>query len=110
MKLPNGGRAVVDVAKLRDYCLNRLHPRGRHKARVFQAALGLTHADAEILREALLAAAHGTDVEPAQRDEHGQRFILDFVMTARVREATVRSCWIVRAGEDFPRLTSCWVL
>ncbi len=42
MKLPNSDRAVVDIAKLRDYCLNPAHPRGRHKARVFAAALGLT--------------------------------------------------------------------
>jgi hypothetical protein len=33
MKLPNPKRAVVDIAKLRDYILNPEHPRGRHKAR-----------------------------------------------------------------------------
>ncbi len=42
MKLPNGERAVVDIIKLQDYCLNPAHPRGQHKARVFAAALGLT--------------------------------------------------------------------
>ncbi len=31
MKLPNAERAVVDLAKLRHYCLNPTHPRGRHK-------------------------------------------------------------------------------
>lgn len=35
MKLPNADRAVVGLAKLRDYCLSPTHPRGRHKARVF---------------------------------------------------------------------------
>ena len=35
MKLPNVARASVDIAKLRDYCLNSSHPEGRHKARVF---------------------------------------------------------------------------
>ena len=52
MKLPNGDRAIVDIAKLRDYCLNAGHPRGRHKARVFVAALGLTVADADGLADA----------------------------------------------------------
>ena len=33
MKLPNGDRAVVELAKLTDYCLDPGHPRGRHKAR-----------------------------------------------------------------------------
>ena len=41
MRLPNPSRAFVDASKLRDYCLNAQHPRGRHKARVFASALGL---------------------------------------------------------------------
>lgn len=40
MKLPNADRAIVDVAKLRDYCLNPNHEEGKHKARVFAASLG----------------------------------------------------------------------
>jgi hypothetical protein len=40
MNLPGGGDAIVDIAKLRDYCLDSRHPRGRHKARVFAATLG----------------------------------------------------------------------
>ena len=35
MKLPNADRAVIDAAKLRGYCLNADHPRGKQKARVF---------------------------------------------------------------------------
>ena len=42
MKLLNGDRAIVELVKLRDYSLSETHPRGRHKARVFRAALGLT--------------------------------------------------------------------
>ncbi|MGH7818267.1 MAG: DUF6883 domain-containing protein [Candidatus Binatia bacterium] len=41
MRIPNADRAVVDPRKLRDYCLSPIHPRGRHKARVFAAAVGL---------------------------------------------------------------------
>ena len=40
MRLPNGDRAVVDVRKVRDYCLSAEHPRGQHKARVFKRAWG----------------------------------------------------------------------
>jgi hypothetical protein len=29
MKLPNGDAAIVDIAKLRDYCLSPDHPRGK---------------------------------------------------------------------------------
>jgi hypothetical protein len=54
MKLPGGEQAVVDIAKLRDYCLSERHARGRHKARVFASRLGLARQDADILAEALL--------------------------------------------------------
>lgn len=110
MKLPNAERAFVDVGKLRDYCLNPNHLRGRHKARVFLAALGLTAIRADDLRTALLAAAQSSDATPGERDEFGERYVLDFSMTGPAGQAQVRSAWIVRAGEAFPRLASCYVL
>jgi hypothetical protein len=51
------GGIVVDLAKVRDYCLSESHPCGRHKARVFRSRLGLTAGNAEWLRQALLNAA-----------------------------------------------------
>jgi hypothetical protein len=110
MKLPNGDRAVVDIAKLRDYCLSPDHPRGRHKARVFAAVLGRTADDAATLRDALLAAAGSAEAAVTDQDQYGQRYVVDFTMTGASGSATVRSSWIVRSGEDFPRLTSCYVL
>jgi hypothetical protein len=35
MLLPNGKLAIVDIRKLRDYCVNPGNPRGSAKARVF---------------------------------------------------------------------------
>jgi hypothetical protein len=60
---------VVDLKKLREYCLSASHPRGRHKARVFQSRLGVTQADAELPRQALLGAAqlHHRDLRPTDR-------------------------------------------
>lgn len=111
MRLPNGDRAVVDIAKLHGYCLSKSHPYGRHKARVFEAALGLTSLDAEDLRGYLLQAARLFDhAEPGEQDTYGSRFVLDFRMTWKGRSATVRSVWIILTAEDFPRLTSCYVL
>ena len=101
MRMPNSERAVVDIRKLRDYCLSPEHPRGRHKARVFAARLGLTADKAGEPRGALLAAA-GTDAAvSAQRDTYGQRYLLDFVMETSAGWARVRSSWMVRTGEDF---------
>jgi hypothetical protein len=67
MRLPNPEIAVVDVRKLRDYCLNPAHPRGKHKAQVFSAALGLDADDAEELRETLLSAARSEEAVTVRR-------------------------------------------
>jgi hypothetical protein len=40
MKLPNAERAFVDIEKLRGYCLNPYHIRGKNKARIFSSILG----------------------------------------------------------------------
>jgi hypothetical protein len=56
MQLPNGDRADLGD-KLEDYCLNPAHRQGQHKARVFESVLGITMANAEGLRAALLDAA-----------------------------------------------------
>lgn len=109
-KLPNPQSAVVDVRKIRDYCLSPHHPRGRHKARVFASTLGLIAEDAGRLRDALLSAALSEEAIPTESDQYGERYVLDFEMRTDTGTATVRSGWIVRRGEGFPRLTRCWVL
>jgi hypothetical protein len=109
MKLPNGERAIVDVRKLQEYCLNPHHTRGRHKARVF-ALVGIHQGDAAVLREAILSAARNAEARPGSANPYGQRFIVDFDLAREGRSVRVRSTWIVRIGEDLPRLTSCYVL
>ncbi len=104
MKLPGGDRAIVDIAKLRNYCLNPAHPRGRHKARLFASLLNLTQEDAEFLRKHLLRVAREGNANPTLRDEFGQRYQIDFELT-RGRRATIRSAWIVLRGERIPKLT-----
>lgn len=110
VRIPNADQAIVDVEKLRDYCLNPSHPRGRHKARVFAAALGLTSDDAEILRTALLQTVLISEAIEAERDAYGQRYVIDFVMQGPQGQSMVRSAWIIRPGESNPRLVSCYVV
>ena len=110
MKLPNVERAFVDIAKLRDYSLDPVHPEGKHKARVFAAALGLTRNDAEWLREQLLAAARTHDCQVGRKTEHGQRYMVDLMLSYQGKSARVRSAWNVRPAEDFPRLVTAYVL
>jgi hypothetical protein len=71
VKLPNGEKAMVEIAKLRDYCLSVAHPEGRHKARVFRAGLGIGPADSRMVQERLLAAARDQDAVVGEVDEFG---------------------------------------
>jgi hypothetical protein len=77
---------------------------------VFTAALGITTDEADILRQALLAAASTHEVTQGEKDDYGQRYVLDCEIAGPGGTATVRASWIVLIGEDFPRLTSCFVL
>ncbi len=110
MQLPNRQRAIVDIRKLRDYCLDPNSPKGRSKARVFRSALGLTQSDATFLRDALLRAASESPCVLGERDEFGQRYSVDFEMRTLHGTRRIRSGWIVKAKEDFPTLTTCYVL
>src|ERR1700733_3991375 len=109
MKLPNGALAVVDIRKLRAYCLNPYHPRGRSKARVF-ASVGIREDDADELRTALLQAACSAEAQLGDVNSYGQRYTLDFELVRRGRLVKIRSTWIVLTGQDLPRMTSCYVL
>ncbi len=110
MRLPGGESAVVEITKLRDYCLNAEHPRGRYKARVFASALRITGKDVSLPRDKLLAAARTRDAVSGTVDSYGYRYTLDFACQHRGLSATVRTGWIVLHEEDFPRLTTCFVL
>ena len=109
MKLPNPHKAVVEIAKLRDYSLNVDHPVGRHKARVFKAALGLTVQQADWLRNRALELAVTGEAGPGLTSAFGDTYVIDARITYKCRTALVRFSWIVEFGTDFPRLTSCYV-
>ena len=108
--MPNAERAIVDIRKLRDYCLNPMHDEGQHKARLFATALGMTADDAEDLRVLLLQAVTISDAQLGRRDAYGQRYTVDFLLTWRDKQAMVRSGWIIEHDSDTPRLTTCYPL
>jgi hypothetical protein len=109
-KLPNAQSAIVEFAKLRDYCLNAEHPRGRHKARVFREALGLTGADAKWLQQQILSGIQTYSAQNQEGDSFGSRWRVDIPMTRQDRSAVVRTVWMINFGESLPRLITCWVL
>ncbi len=113
MKLPNAENAVVDIAKIRDYCLNPDHPEGKHKARVFLNKLGVTKNDADHLRQLILEGILVAEAKEESSITYGSRFVVDLSISwaqeVVLSTAVVRTAGIIRNGEDFPRLTTCFV-
>jgi hypothetical protein len=108
-KLPNGNEALIPIAKLIEYSFNPEHPTGRHKAYVFKSVLGLTQEDAAFLHNLIERAASESLAEQEEPNAYGARYVIDFTVTTNLGSAIVRTTWIIRNDEDFPRLTSCYV-
>ncbi len=110
MLIPHAENAVVDIRKLRDYCLNSEHSTGKHKARLFRSILGMTSDNAFELRQLLLSVIKTHQAKLGRRDNFGQRYILDFRLEWQNKNAIVRSSWIIEHNSQIPRLTSCYPL
>lgn len=108
-KLPNADRAFVDLHKLTSYALDPTHRTGRYKARVFEAALGLTAAHAETLAPAPRMAAVNEDADLERLDQYGAHYSMEFMLEFDDRSALIRSLWTVRLDEDLPPLVSTFV-
>jgi len=97
--------------KIEEYSLNPGHREGQHKARVFAAALGITLDNASVLRHAILEAAVSSEEAESRGDNgFGEIFVLRFPLETETGAAVVLTAWIVRHSEDFPRLTTCYIL
>jgi hypothetical protein len=110
MKLPGAPDAIVEIEKLSDYSFSPDHPVGKHKARVFEASLGLRREHAVEMQNRLLDAARTYDCTATKNTTHGQHYEMDFMLTHQGRSALVRAVWIIRHGEKSPRLVTFHVL
>lgn len=109
-KLPHAQRAIIEISKLRNYCLNPEHPRGRHKAQVFRHALGIDRPDAEHLRDMILDGIQTANAMLLDSDKFGQRWRVDLEISGPKKLAVVRTVWIIHPGADAPRFVTCWVV
>ena len=64
----------------------------------------LKNYDAVLLKDAIIKGLSENDCEIKEQDEYGQRFSVNMQ-----KEAVVSTGWIIRTGEDFPRLTTCYI-
>jgi hypothetical protein len=108
MKLPNADRAIIPIEKLVGYCLNPEHPKGKHKARVFQAVLGITRENADRLYELVRQAAIAGEVVQERSTQFGQEFKVDWTIPGLDR-VQLRTLWIISSELTIPQLVSAFI-
>ena len=108
MKLPNSQKAVVDERKVREYLLSASHPVGRFKARFFGRIGFPPEAWSEFV-EALRRVAVEGDAQVLEDSEHGQKYVVrGRIGGPGALQIEIDSVWIIRAGDDTPRLVTVY--
>ncbi|WP_293332223.1 DUF6883 domain-containing protein [Microcoleus sp. CAWBG58] len=75
---------------------------------MFASKLGITLKNAEMLKQALKESAINEDLVIQKNNEYGTHYNMKFLLKTEVGESLILAAWIVRSGETFPRLTSCY--
>lgn len=108
MKLPNGDQADIPLEKLLGYCLNLNHQSGKHKARVFASALGITPENVDDLQQLIARAAVCGEVVQQNSTEFGQLFKVDWAISNYDR-VVLRTLWEITSVNPNPRLVSAFI-
>lgn len=108
-KLQNFENALIDINKLTQYSLNEFHPFGKEKALVFKSVFGIGAQDADLLKNAILQGLAKNECTEKEHDVFGKRFSV--IMKIRIfdKYAFVTTGWIIKRGESFPKLTTCYI-
>ena len=105
-KLPGSESAIIDERKITAYLLNRQHPLGGPKAAFFES-FGFFADDWRLLRDALAAHARDNDIARSHHARHGVVFeIVGPLPAPDGRAPMVLVAWMIRNGEELPRLVT----
>jgi hypothetical protein len=108
--LPNAHRAIIGPEKLRDYVLSPDHDHGKHKARVFQSALGIDRDSWEYLREQIATRVVATEVTEIRAGRYGMRYSVPMLIDGiNGRTHEVMTGWIIEQEGAPPRLATAYV-
>ncbi|MDH5718375.1 MAG: hypothetical protein OEZ22_12170 [Spirochaetia bacterium] len=109
MRLPNGKNCYIDARKINDYCLNIYHPRGKHKAILFEKLLGISKENSNELIYWLKQAVLENDAFEQNSDKFGKWYYID-IKKFDNQNVIIRSVWIIKVNENFPRFVTCYII
>ncbi len=105
--LVNATKARIPPFKLLGYALDPDHPRGGHKALVFERVLGYNRDNAAELEAAIREGILTTEAQMRRSQRHGLEFIVDLVIQRPRGRGTDR--WIYENDDGFPTLTTVFI-
>jgi hypothetical protein len=104
---PDWTKAIVTENKLRNYLLNPEKEGSHGKASVF-TRLGFERATWRELGRAFLEQHAGKPFQLAGRNQFGVKYMITRPITGPVGTGVIRSIWMVRFGDDTPRLVTAY--
>jgi len=100
----------IDHRKLTEYALSLESPRGRHKAIVFEQALGFTQDNYTDLLEQIKKNILKEEATLHGEDGFGRRYTVDINMCGKEgQQAIARTGWLVPHGAKEARLITLYV-
>ena len=93
MKLPIGIKPTIDIEKIEDYCLNKEHPVGKHKAKVFHSVLGINAHDSIWLKKQILEKLPESEAKKRYDDQFGIRYQVDIMIQKGNKKALISTIW-----------------
>jgi hypothetical protein len=104
--LTNFERTIIEFRKM-DYLLDEYHEQNSGKARLFYA-LGYTRERWDVLAEDLRSQHLVLDAVEVKPNPHGRKFEITGPLRGPAGEANIKSIWIIRNEEDFPRFVTAY--
>jgi hypothetical protein len=102
--------AVFDIRKLRDYCQNTSHLKGKDRARVFRAALGISQRDTTWLGNEILQNLEHTPAIKQSEDKYGVRYVVNIKITKWNMSAIISTVWMIAHNDMRQTVITCRVV
>ncbi|HEX9732515.1 MAG TPA: hypothetical protein VGG06_11075 [Thermoanaerobaculia bacterium] len=108
MRLPNADQAWIPREKIVDYLLSMTHSVGSAKSKFFRG-FGFGEHNTELLERGLLLIARSNEVRDMIESIFGSKYTVDGdLQTPSGVVVSVRTVWIIEAGEENPRFVTAY--
>lgn len=108
MKIPNGKKVFIPIAKLKDYLLSETHAVGKSKAKFFRT-IGFNASNINLLEDRLVSRAQTENIIEINTTQYGAKYAVDGLLeTPKNTFVKIRTIWIIEKEESSPRFVTAY--